>query len=219
MNTRLTQREATKLYIDLMYEIRTRIDTIQPCINKQTGLDRPIEWEVCFLQLRKICELISLGCLVAHGDIEKVHARVLSKEWNAGNIITEMEKLHPKFFPIAAQLKGTKDGIREFTLAPSGHLTKEGLLEIYGKAGDALHSGNLRSLVRRRVIRLNFGDINARTMQIIDLLRVHFILPRHGKVGLLCILKNEAYGGDVSVSVFERTGPTTSPKYVIRPET
>jgi hypothetical protein len=196
MNTRLTQHEMMERYRSLMAEIRKRIDTIPPCTHNQTGLDRHFEWEICFLQLRKICELISLGCLVAHGDIEKVHARALRKAWNPNDIITEMEKLHPRFFPIAAELKGTKDGIKQFTRAPSGHLTKEDLLDIYGKAGDALHSGNLRSIARGRAIKIRFSEINTWTKQVIDLLKVHFILPKHGKGGLLCILKNTLHNDE-----------------------
>jgi hypothetical protein len=220
VNTRLTQHEMVELYITLMGEIRKRIDAIEPCIKKKTGLERHIEWELCFLQLRKICELISIGCLVAHGDIEKVHGRALSKAWNPNDIIVEMEKLHSKFFPIAAVLKGTTDGIKQFTAAPAGHLTKEGLLDIYGKAGDALHSGNLRSIVRGRVIKVSFNEINAWTHQIIDLLKVHFILPRHGKGGLLCVLKNTLKDGDVTVSIFEKLSPKEAQEYVVtRPKT
>src|SRR4051794_23321534 len=205
-----------KLYIGLMYEIRTRIDTIQICINEQTGLNRPIEWEICFLQLRKICELIALSCLAAHGDIEKVHLQNLSKEYNAGKIITTMKKLHPQFFPLAAQEREARKGTKTLTAAPSGHLTKEELLKIYGKAGDALHSGNLRALVKGRIIKLNFDDINGWTNQIIDLLRLHIILHRGGKRGFICVLKNTAYNDDVSVSTFERFGPRSSPQYVSR---
>jgi hypothetical protein len=213
VNTRLTQQEMKKLYIDLMYEIRTRIDTIKPCINKETGLDRPIEWEVCFLQLRKICELISLGCLVAHGDIERVHAKDLSKAWNPSTIITEMQKLHSQFFPMATQETMGENGIRGFTPAPAGHLTKDGLLDIYGKAGDALHSGNLRSLVKRRVIKLNFDEISAWTEQIITLLRLHLIMHKGGKTGFICVLKNSVYQNSVTVTTFAKSGPLASPQY------
>ena len=213
MNTRLTQEEMKKLYMDLMYEIRTRIDTIKPCVNKKTGLDRHIEWEVCFLQLRKICELISLGCLVAHGDIERVHAKDLSKAWNPSTIIKEMQKLHSLFFPIATQESKGENGMRGFIPAAAGHLTKGGLLDIYGKAGDALHSGNLRSLVKRRAINLNFDEISAWTEQIITLLRLHVIMHKSSKTGFICVLKNSVYQNSVTVTTFEKSGPVSSPQY------
>jgi hypothetical protein len=205
MNTRLTQKEMMDRYSSLMGEIRTRIDrTIIPCLARKTGLDRPIEWEICYVQLRKICELIALSCLIAHGDIGKVHERFLSKAWNPNDIMKELQKLHPKFFPIPADQQ-KRNGLTHFTRGKPGYLTKDDLLKIYGAAGDALHSGNLRSIAKqRRVVKLNFDEIDAWTKQIILLLRVHFILPLHGKGGLICILNDATKDDDVTVYEFEK---------------
>jgi hypothetical protein len=53
----------------------------------------PLLREYGFLQLRMLCELIALGCLVAHGDIEETKAPVLQNEYKAGVIVKRLERL------------------------------------------------------------------------------------------------------------------------------
>lgn len=65
----------------------------------QTGLPNGAIIEFCFLQLRMLCELIALGCLTAHGDLE---AGKLKKSHKADQIIRRLEVLHPDFYPKAA---------------------------------------------------------------------------------------------------------------------
>lgn len=216
MTTKLTKAEAVNRYKAILSEIRSRIDAIDHCMNKKTGLDRPLEWEICFLQLRKICELIALGCLVAHGDIPDVHGKTLSKAWHPKTIIDELQQLRPKFFPIAAEYKGTSNGIKAFGPVRSKHLTKEQLLDIYGKAGDALHSGNLRAIARPRAITMDFAQLEEWTQSIIDLMRVHFIFSADSEAGLICVLKDAK--GMVFVSPFGGKHLTPLPTYVVHRE-
>jgi hypothetical protein len=64
------------------------------------GLPAAIVREVRFLQLRMLCELIALACLMAHGDIPAVQAsKKLSKEYSADKIIGQLDALHPNFYP------------------------------------------------------------------------------------------------------------------------
>ena len=163
-------------------------------------MDRPIEWEVCFLQLRKITELIALGCLVAHGDIEQVHGKALSKAWKPKDIVDGLEKLHPKFFPVPAECTSKEGEMKNFSLKQGPYLTKDQMLNIYGKAGDALHSGNLRAVARERTVDMNFRQIHDWTRGIVDLLALHFIFSRGGGSGMVCQLKDPS--GNCSVKIF-----------------
>ena len=60
------------LYAALMEEVKIRIDVIKIIVGT-TPVPMPstLMREYCFLQLRMICELIALGCLTAHGEIEE----------------------------------------------------------------------------------------------------------------------------------------------------
>ena len=87
MTTKLNKSETLSRYSAIMNEIRRRIDGVEHCLNHETGLHRLLEFELCFLQLRKVCELIALGCLIAHGDIPEVHGKTMSKQWKEGEIL------------------------------------------------------------------------------------------------------------------------------------
>ncbi len=60
-----------KLYLALMEEARVRLDAINHAFQNDAGLPPRMVRETCYLQLRFLCEIIALGCLVAHGDIKK----------------------------------------------------------------------------------------------------------------------------------------------------
>jgi hypothetical protein len=82
-----------------MEEAKLRALSIDTITSSSVELSVPLLREYGFLQLRMLCELIALGCLVAHGDIERTTMAALQKEYKAGVIIKRLEKLHPNFYP------------------------------------------------------------------------------------------------------------------------
>jgi len=59
--------EAMDAYSILMQEAKGRLSAINTSLAGRTGLPSGTICEFCFLQLRMLCELITLGCLTAHG--------------------------------------------------------------------------------------------------------------------------------------------------------
>src|SRR5262249_15778508 len=62
-----------ELYVALMTEVKIRIQAIDLAagpVQAMRSFPGALIQEFCFLQLRMTCELISLACLVAHGDIK-----------------------------------------------------------------------------------------------------------------------------------------------------
>ena len=55
-----------ELYRSIMEEARTRVDAINVVLRGATGLAERAAAEFCFLQIRMLCELTALGCLVAN---------------------------------------------------------------------------------------------------------------------------------------------------------
>src|SRR5687767_7728977 len=94
----LDQNSLNKLYCDLMEDVKRRMDVIKDVIEKKIPLPNIVAFELCYLQLRKICELIARACLAAHGDIPESRGQ-LSGKYHAGEIITRLEALHPDFYP------------------------------------------------------------------------------------------------------------------------
>jgi hypothetical protein len=61
--------------------------------------------ELSYLQLRMICEVISLGCLVIHGDVVASRTVRLRKMYLADTIIAALEKLHSDFYPVPCEIQ------------------------------------------------------------------------------------------------------------------
>jgi hypothetical protein len=87
-------------YCGLMEEIKLRMNVVEFFISgKGHALYEPPTIESTTLQLRKILELIAFGSLVANKDsYSAVYAKV-SKTWNAGDLLRELEDVNPEFYP------------------------------------------------------------------------------------------------------------------------
>jgi hypothetical protein len=92
------QLAAMRLYQGLMEEVKTRFAAIEHAVNNRTGLGPRFVYEFGYLQLRYLCELVALGCLVAHGDITETNK--LRKEYSATRIMQSLSALHPDFYPV-----------------------------------------------------------------------------------------------------------------------
>jgi hypothetical protein len=94
------QFEAAALYCAIMEEIKLRHGCVIALMERDAPIEHIFRREFCFLQFRMICELIALGCLVAHGDIKATQTREMVRSlWSAKDIIEKLERLHPDFFP------------------------------------------------------------------------------------------------------------------------
>ena len=67
-----TKGSNQQIYANFMEEIVTRIDVIAEAISGQIKLPVMLLPELCYLQLRMICECVALSCLIAHVDISGV---------------------------------------------------------------------------------------------------------------------------------------------------
>ena len=88
------------LYCNLMEEIKRRIEVIVSVERQTIAVPVIVALELCYLQLRLICETIALGCLVAHGDVTGTQSGKMKKAYEADWILNNLERLHPKFYPI-----------------------------------------------------------------------------------------------------------------------
>ena len=93
-----TDLDAAQVYTAIMEEAKFRALSINTLTVPGLALPVPLLRELgVFLLLRMLCELIALGCLVAHGDIKETKSATFQKAYNAGDIVKRLEKLHPTF--------------------------------------------------------------------------------------------------------------------------
>lgn len=202
------QLAASELYANIMAEIKIRIGAI----DAGTGGNLPVLApqlikEFAHLQIRFICELIALGCLVAHGDIIPSNKKSLQTEWSADLIVKALSDLHPDFFPIAMRQKGV-GGVRTIEPVTPPVMTKQGFLELYGRCGGMLHRGNVKKLLRQKMpVQVNYPEITAKAQKFVDLLSNHMLTMKGGGQVFLCLLHPADDPANVHVSIAEKHDP------------
>jgi hypothetical protein len=165
-----------KLYCDLMIELKIRLDSVIKVATTESEIPAQIRYELCYLQLRMICELMALGCLVVHGDVQATRTGKLKKEYAADRIIKTLEKLHPSFYPQPSKQIQNQDGSIAVSPITSGFLTKDAFVKLYAECGDILHRGtfiNLGNKIRPHTV--SFSRVMSWCQQIFVLLNHHQI--------------------------------------------
>jgi hypothetical protein len=166
-----------RLYARLMEEIKRRVQVVQQVLNGTWVMPQMVAFELCYVQLRKICETFAIACLTAHGDIPGVRTKLMQKTYNADLIIKQLGSLHPEFYPVPTQLQlhpVTAEPIKTVNIE-SGFLTKEDLLNLYGECGNYLHRGSIRQIVTNWEPTIDFEKIKQWVDKIIKLLNHHQI--------------------------------------------
>lgn len=158
-------------YCELMQEIKIRTHGIEEIT--KAAVPAQIKYESCYLQLRMVCELIALSCLIVHGDIPATMGK-MKRTWEADKILTRLSEIHGDFYPHPVNAKeGDKFDLERVS---SGFLTKEDLIVLYRKCGDRLHRGTARNVQHKIAPQnVNFVQIQRWGDMIIHLLQHHWI--------------------------------------------
>lgn len=207
---------AQELYRSIMEEVMIRAYSINSATRAPTGLPQPLIREYCYLQLRMLCELIALGCLVAHGDITKT--KYFQKAYKADDILQRLERLHPDFYPYPFKATfgppSAKDPKGSLLMEDidADYLKKDELIELYAKCGSVLHKGSLR-----RLLKINttpeaepYREISFWGQKLLNLLTAHRISRVGNRFHFLAFLNLAAPGSDqgtVQVAIAESPPP------------
>jgi hypothetical protein len=192
---------ALALYVNIMEEVKGRAFGINTITQSQIAIGPPLIREYCFLQLRMLCELIALGCLVAHGDITKT--KYFQRDaYKADDILRRLEELHPEFYPFPVTPIFNPGHIHLEPIT-SGFLTKAELISLYGRCGDILHKGTLDLLISPRPWRMDYTDIGEWGQKILNLLSSHRISRIGGRFHMVVFLEHIPSGGNVHAAIAE----------------
>jgi hypothetical protein len=173
---RLQPAKFRQTYLTLMEEVIRRRNIVADVMENKFNLPLAIAYELCYLQLRIICESIALGCLAAHGGIPAARAKNVQNTWRAPDILNELERLHPDFYPVPGDyLTLDPEGAPEnISLIKSGYLTRAELVKLWKESGGALHRGTMKDIERGYDFR-KFDKIKAWDEKILRLLKYHQI--------------------------------------------
>jgi hypothetical protein len=178
-------QDTIAFYCTLMEEIKFRLGFVEDIIYGRNLIAGTIGKDICYLELRMVCELIALSSLVAHGDIKETRSRKLAKKWEADFLISALQRIHPDFYPQPITPHPgngsvpTKAGEirRPPTMVTSGFLTSAELAKLYHLCGRELHRGNLSNLLAKRGMKVEivYSPIREWVHKIIKLLNFHRI--------------------------------------------
>lgn len=185
-------------YANIMLEVKHRLKAIKTANETKTGLVHPITRELCFLQLRMICELIALGCLIAHGDLPETKTKKLMSADYPGKIFPDLERINPDFFPRPVRYDHTFPIPMIAPVASNDHLTRKELIDFHHKSGSALHRGSLESFEDlSHSLARDLPLLSEMTNKIFRLLNMHAFKIKGGKV-YLCVMETQS--GSIEVS-------------------
>jgi hypothetical protein len=195
------------LYAGLMEEIKRRTEVVKSAMDGQFQMPAMTAFELCYLQLRKICESLALGCIVVHGDVPGVRTKLLQKEYNADQIIKQLGALHPSFYPVPGkQLLDPLNQLPVEVIAiEDGFLTKDEFMDLYGECGNYLHRGSARQLLTKWEPDLDFPRIAQWLGKIVKLLNHHQIQTVDPEKQFWVLMHNKD-DGKVHWNVMQRIG-------------
>ena len=169
-----------------MEEVKDRRDAAVKTLAKAHHDDPPygyLDIEFCYLQVRRICEMLALAVLIAHNEIDGFRSKKLMKEWNADALFGELSKLNATSFPRAARFApDDQAGVYVATIANEGMLTRAGLTKIYHACSQGLHAGSLRRMLEHGPLRYNVTDVVSWLHEIVRLLDTHVVMLPNGKM-------------------------------------
>jgi hypothetical protein len=167
------QRKLRVLYCNLMDEVKLRIELITKILDHRIKLPEFPAFELCYLQLRMICELIALACIAAHGDKPFTQSSRMRSTHQADFILNALEALHPSFYPAPGVPVDHPDGGRVFIPSKADYMTKAALVKLYYKCGDILHRGSFKRF--KDLKEMDFDAIAEARLKLIELLKFHSI--------------------------------------------
>ena len=194
------ESRAVKSYLRLMHEIVVRLDLVAQACTGELNLSPPYAFEYCYLQYRRICELLALGCLQLHGDLQAAQTNSASKEWNAEKIMSLLHRSHPHAFPQCAT-KTMADGIWKISAnCKPNAMTLSDFKTLYNKCGQVLHRGTIRSIESEKPFdKMDYNLLMQWSHKLVDLLNQHIIGRANGIELYFTSLKTESGGPACSV--------------------
>ncbi|WP_157288563.1 hypothetical protein [Uliginosibacterium gangwonense] len=194
------EETAVRGYLRLMYELAIRIALVARACTGELNLSPPYAREYCYLQFRRICELVALGCLQLHGDLPAARSSAAKKEWNAERIMKLLQRNHPHSFPQSLTRTKTDGGWHLEANSKPNALTFTEFKVLYNKCGEVLHRGTIRTIETEAPIgKLDYDEVILWSHKLVDLLNEHVVARADGK-GLYHIsLKTDSGGPSCSV--------------------
>ena len=135
-------------YADQMEDVKCRTEVVNAVINGQLdALYKATTVELVYLQFRKTLELIAMASLVANrAAMEELYSpRKLGRYWNADDLLKDIGRINPDFYPhpvieVPSQDPQVKSDLQDRV---GDFLSKDDFRHLYNKVcGTLMHAAN-----------------------------------------------------------------------------
>ncbi|MCC6291226.1 MAG: hypothetical protein IT164_01135 [Bryobacterales bacterium] len=133
-----------EIYANCIARLRNRLNVIDDVLSGKLPIPHQgVLAEVIFIQFRKSLEELAFASLSANEDeYSKMHAK-FSVHWRANDMLTELEKVNPGFYPVAVEApKETPRGLKHVGRLADGFMTREEFAKLYKYSSEVLHTRN-----------------------------------------------------------------------------
>lgn len=210
--TKALDQRMLALYRQLMIEVKARLLSINTLTNDQRGIPSPLVYEFGVLQIRMLCEIIGLACLVAHGDLVARSKASLKKAYAPNEIFIELEKLHEDFYPVPMTPMKTQQGWHMDHYVGAPFLAKSDVANVWSRCGNVLHRGSLKKLLNaNNPIQHNFSDLKDWGQRIANLLNNHRIITLDRTQAIVCQLSDGSSNVNIVLGDALPFSPPTAP--------
>ena len=178
-----------------MEEIKLRIQVIRGFISGEcNALYKQTTVESICVQIRKILELIAMATLVANKEEYCLINDRFHKEWNAQNILKDIEKINVNFYPQPIKILSSNknEEIIEVKNLNNNSLSRSEFVELYKKCGGLLHANN--PFAESKKIDEFLSVVPSWVNKIIDLLDSHSVHLSQGGMKIWVIMNNPKDG-------------------------
>ncbi|MDT0576996.1 hypothetical protein RM533_12540 [Croceicoccus sp. F390] len=203
MNLPGPSNDRLRIYRDLMEELKLRVNFVI-CLPQDISYPDLFRFELCQVQVRKVCEIIAIGCLSVHDEFSNITADDLAI-WTAPDIFKKLKKVNSNYFPEAVNIQQTRPSQTTIFELKNSYLSKVELVKVHGRSGNYLHRGSLKRLLggENWHPEVDFRDAVAFCHKVKETLSpYHRISVRDDKsVAVLCKMHDPECGNQVSVDV------------------
>lgn len=135
-----------------MVEIKERLRLMQGVLPAE-GIADLFKNEICSLQFRHICELISIACLAAQGDFKT--QRAFREAYSVPEIFSALSRIFPAFFPQPSTVTVTNSEnggpshhhIDFVTQKPEAFSEAE-VVDVWNRSGNDLHRASVTKYLK-----------------------------------------------------------------------
>lgn len=206
----MTEAELGPLYCDIMEELKARTTTmseiawnLRPPLSDFENRHSTFVFEGLYLQLRKVCELLSRAMLVVQAADPVFPFSRYKKEYRADKIFNAVQSINPHCFPrpisVGDCLAGKVEPVQEYEPV----FDFQTLKDAYFKCDGVLHSWKLNDLQRPKSIELNQDFLKGWIERILDGLNYHIVtLPVENRH--IIVRMHNSENGNVSLNFASR---------------